>query len=61
MSPAGRGDTAGGAGRDYGGGSEEGAVMRGAAGLCKALLKHKCSSNSQSENNWEYEIGWLVI
>ena len=61
LSLAGRGDTAGGAGRDYGGGSAEEAVMRGAAGLCKALLKQECSSNSQSENNWEYEIGWLVI
>ena len=35
--------------------------MRGAAVLCKALLKHECSSNSQSENNWEYKKGWLVI
>ena len=61
VSLAGRGDTAGGAGRDYGGGSGEEAVMRGAAVLCKALLKHKCSSNSQSENNWEYKKGWLVI
>ena len=36
-----------------------GAVMRGAAVLCKALLKHE--SNSQSENNWGYVKGWLVI
>ena len=61
MRLAGRGDTAGGAGRDYGGGSGEGAVMRGAAVLCKALLKQECSSKSQSENNWEYKKGWLVI
>ena len=61
VSLAGRGDTAGGAGRDYGGGSGKEAVMRGAAVLCKALLKHECSSNSQSENNWEYKNLWLVI
>ena len=61
VSLAGRGDTAGGAGRDYGGRSGEEAVMRGAAVLCKALLKHKYSSNNHSENNWEYKKGWLVI
>ena len=59
VSLAGRGDTAGGAGRDYGGGSGKEAVMRGAAVLCKAFLE--CSSNSQSENNWEYKNLWLVI
>ena len=51
MSLAGRGDTAGGAGRDYGGGSGEEAVMRGAAVLCKALLKHEYWSNSHGENS----------
>ena len=40
---------------------EEGAVMGGAAVLCKALLKHECSSNTQGENIWEYVKGWLVI
>ena len=35
--------------------------MRGAAGLCKALLKQVCSSNTQSKNNWEYVKGWLLM